>query len=400
MMPALGRVVWIVLDGVGVGALPDAALYNDVGAATLPHVADFCGGLQLPHLQRMGLGSLAEIKGVPPVVSPIGAFGRLAARSAGKDSTTGHWELTGVVMDQPFASYPDGFPSSLVDKFIAATGLVPLGNIAASGTDIIRDFGAQHLETGQPIIYTSVDSVFQIAVHESIMSPEDQYALCRTVRGLVDEDRIGRVIARPFEGNAVDGFRRTPRRKDFSLPPPHPTLLEQLIAAGRRVHAVGKINDLFAGRGITQSVATAGNVDGMAKILEAFEGLEAGDLLMANLIDFDMAYGHRNDAAGFGRALEAFDAWLPELMTLMDEVDLLVVTADHGCDPLTPGTDHSREYVPVLCWQSGMVRGCPLGTRPTFADLAASVAGFLGVPVEGCGESFLAEMQGALRLVP
>jgi len=394
MSGGLRRAVWIVLDGVGVGALPDAGDYGDADAATLPHVAAECGGLALPNLQRLGLGQLAEIAGVPPATEPIGAFGRLLERAVGKDSTTGHWELAGVALDEPFATYPEGFPAELLDRFKAATGLEPLGNLAASGTEILKQYGAEHLRTGRPIVYTSVDSVFQIAVHETVMSPEQLYTLCRTARKLADEYRIGRVIARPFEGDETSGFRRTPRRKDFSLPPPQPTLLDQLVAAGRAVHAVGKISDLFAGRGVSESVATNGNADGMRKILAGLDLLPDGSLLAANLIDFDMLFGHRLDVSGFARALEEFDRWLPELQAGLRREDLLVITADHGCDPTTPGTDHTREYAPLLCWHPGMVAGTDLGVRNSFADVAATLAEHLGIDYRGGGESFWGECWG------
>lgn len=386
-----GRVIWIVLDGVGIGALPDAADYGDADAATLPHVAAACGGLSLPFLQQLGLGNLAEIPGVPPAKDARGAYGRMVEISSGKDSIVGHWELAGVVVDAPFATYPKGFPAELVERFAQIAGKPPLGNVPASGVSILKEFGAEHLQTGRPILYTSVDSVFQVAVHEEVMPPEQLYELCRSAKSLADEYNIARVIARPFTGSPQEGFRRTPRRKDFPTPPPRPTLLEVLVAAGYQVATVGKIHDLFAERGISSHIASVDNIDGMEKTLTELTKLKDG-LLMVNLIDFDMVYGHRKDAIGFGRALEAFDAWLPQLCAAMEDEDLLLITADHGCDPTTPGTDHTREYVPVIAWSKKMGQGIPLGTRDTFADAAATLAEFYGVSTGLAGTSFLADL--------
>ncbi len=382
------RAIWIVLDGVGLAALPDAKAYGDEDAATLPHVATACGGLNLPNLQQLGLGSLAEIKGVPPVADPVGAYGRLAERSAGKDSIIGHWELAGVIVDKPFATYPQGFPGELVDAFAEIIGMQPLGNVSAGGISILKEYGAEHIRTRRPILYTSVDSVFQIAAHEDIMPPSELYQLCQVTRRLVDDYGIARVIARPFNGNEAEGFRRTPRRKDFPTPPPQKTLLECLSGQGLDVSAVGKIDDLFAGRGISRSITTIDNADGMHKTLAALEELGQG-LLAVNLIDFDMVYGHRKDAPGFGRALESFDAWLPQLEQKMRKDDLLVITADHGCDPTTPGSDHTREYVPALVWSKSMLSGIALGDRKSFADIGATLAEYFDVSGIATGESFV-----------
>ena len=383
-----GRVVWIVLDGVGLEALPDAKDYGDEGAATLPHVASVCGGLHLPNLQQLGLGNLVDIEGVPPLVTPRGAYGRLAELSAGKDSIVGHWELAGVVVNKPFAIYPQGFPEKLVEKFAKIAGAQPLGNVPASGLSVLKIYGAEHVRTRRPILYTSVDSVFQIAAHEDVLPPQELYELCQVARHLVDEYDIARVIARPFIGSEVDGFRRTSRRKDFPLPPPQMTLLECLTAQGYTVLAVGKICDLFAGRGVSHSTSTIDNADGMRKTLAGLTALDKG-LLMVNLIDFDMVYGHRNDVAGFGQALEEFDAWLPQLYKSMQPDDLLVISADHGCDPTTPGTDHTREYVPVLVWSKSMQKGVNLGDRQSFADVGATLAAYFKVPGIRSGESFV-----------
>lgn len=367
------RVVLIVLDGVGIGALPDAGLYGDSGANTLRHVAECCGGLRLPVLAKLGLGNILPLPGVPPVEKPAACFGRMRERSAGKDTTTGHWELAGVLQPEPFPTYPDGFPPGIMEAFRRETGLDPLGNIAASGTEVIRQYGEEHLRSGRPIVYTSADSVFQIAAHEEVIPVERLYEICRTTRRLLDPYRIGRVIARPFLGTCAADFKRTPRRHDFSLPPTAPTVLDALTGAGLTVCGIGKIRDIFTGRGISDYVFSEDNADGMAKTLAALGRVDRG-LVFVNLVDFDMVYGHRLDAPGFGRALEEFDRWLPLLIEALSEDDLLLITADHGCDPTTPGTDHSREYVPLLVWHRGMKAGRDLGERESFVDVAASVA--------------------------
>jgi phosphopentomutase len=391
MTRRIGRAVWIVLDGVGLEALPDAAAYGDAGAATLPHVAAACGRLSLPNLRQLGLGHLAEIAGVPPAPAPGGAFGRMREQAAGKDSISGHWEMAGVTLVEPFATFPQGFPAALIERFAEIAGIRPLGNVAASGTAILDRYGAEHLRTGQPIVYTSVDSVMQIATHEAVLAPPQLYRLCWQARELADSYRIGRVIARPFTGDPGTGFRRTAGRKDFPMPPPRPTLLDRLTAAGLPVWAVGKLADLFAGRGIARQLPTRDNDEGMARILAALGELAGPGLLAANLIDFDMIYGHRQDAIGFGRALETFDAWLPQLQAAMTGDDLLLISADHGCDPLTPGTDHTREYVPLLAWRPGLHDARPLGERLTFADLGATLAAYLGVTLPE-GTSFLEKL--------
>lgn len=382
------RAIWIILDGVGIGALPDAAAYGDEDAATLPHVASACGGLTLPNLQRLGLGNLAKIQGVPPVSHPSGGYGRLIERSAGKDSIVGHWELAGVIVEKPFATYPQGFPASLVEDFADLVGIHPLGNVSASGIPILKKYGGEHVRTGRPILYTSVDSVFQVAAHEDIIPLQNLYEICRSARKLVDKYDIARVIARPFLGDEQGGFRRTSSRKDFPSLPPRKTLLECMSDSGITVSAIGKIEDLFAGRGLTKSVTSIDNDDGMLKTLAELEALDDG-LLMINLIDYDMAYGHRRDAVGFGKAMEEFDAWLPRLCQQMQDEDLLVISADHGCDPTTPGTDHTREYVPVLMWSKAMREGIALGDRQSFADVGATLAEYFRVSGVTAGASFL-----------
>ncbi|MDT8441733.1 MAG: phosphopentomutase [Desulfuromonadales bacterium] len=393
MTNSIGRVALIVLDGVGIGALPDAAAYGDAGAATLPHVAAACGGLHLPNLERLGLGRLAGIAGVAADGDVLGAYGRLASRSAGKDSTTGHWELAGVILDQPLKTFPEGFPPELVARFAELAGTEPLGNVPANGVSILKRFGAEHVRSGRPILYTSVDSVFQIAAHEEVIPLERLYRLCAQARLMVDPYRIGRVIARPFVGSERDGFRRSPHRRDFSMPPPQPTVLERLTAAGVCVAGVGKVEDLFAGKGLSACQRSRDNADGMRRILEGWSSLESG-LLLANLIDFDMVYGHRNDVGGFARALEEFDVWLPDLMAQMEATDLLMITADHGCDPTHPGSDHTREYVPLLAWSPRLEGAIDLGTRATYADVAATLADCFSLTSSGVGASCLAALFG------
>ena len=389
------RVILIVLDGVGVGALPDASDYGDLGCATLAHVAEAAGGLSLPHLQRLGLGNIVALPGVAAVAEPAGAWGRMAQRSAGKDSVVGHWELTGVVRSEPFATFPEGFPRSITDAFTAETGLPVLGNVAASGTEILDRLGEEHLRTGYPIIYTSVDSVLQIAAHEDLIAPERLYRLCRVAERIVAPYHVCRVIARPFVGTRLTGFKRTSRRHDFTCRSPRPTLLDRLQQAAIATCGIGKISDLFAGRGLARSLATTGNADGMNQTLQALGMIETG-LIFTNLVDYDMLYGHRRDSAGFARALERFDRWLPQLQAAMRADDLLIITADHGCDPVMPGTDHSREYVPLLAWSAAMLRGCDLGVRGSFADVGATLAELFSIE-PGCGTSFLSQLRSAAR---
>ncbi|MCK4622504.1 MAG: phosphopentomutase [Desulfuromonadales bacterium] len=384
------RVVLIVLDGVGVGALPDAIAYGDEAAATLPHIAQAVGGLSLPHLAKMGLGHVVSIAGVEPEVLPQGYWGKMAELGSGKDSVTGHWELSGVVLDQPFATFPEGFPEEIIAVFTSVTGLTPLGNVAESGTDILHRLGEEHLRTGRPIIYTSSDSVFQIAAHEQILPPEKLYAICHQVEEILLPYNVCRVIARPFVGSCRDDFRRTDGRRDFPRRPTQLTLLERLQSAGLATGGVGKIKDLFAGQGLSRVWSTSSNTEGMCCTLEALEEIIAG-LVMTNLVDFDMLYGHRLDVAGFAAALEAFDAWLPQLLRRMTENDLLLITADHGCDPTMLGTDHTREYVPLLVWSPRIAGAGSLGIRQTYADVAATIADIFSI--DGVfGESFLADL--------
>ncbi len=388
------RIILIVLDGVGVGALPDAGKYGDQDAATLQHVASTVGGLQLPQLEHLGLGRIADIKGVTTVASPAGCWGKMVEKSAGKDSITGHWELTGIVLDQPFAVYPNGFPAAIINDFIAVTGFHPLGNIAASGTEILKTLGEEHLRTRQPIIYTSSDSVFQIAAHEDIFPPEQLYLLCRQVEKLLQPYNICRVIARPFRGTCAADFYRTSGRHDFPKKPLGETVLDKLLLASIPTVGIGKIGDLFAGRGLSDSYPTTDNTDGMRRTLQVLEEHGRG-LVMVNLVDFDMLYGHRLDSVGFAGALHEFDRWLSTLYDQLMPDDLLIVTADHGCDPTTPGTDHSREHVPLLAWSPAMKSSIDLKIRQSFADVGATIAENFHVPL-ATGQSFLDELEGVI----
>lgn len=383
---AVRAVALVVLDSVGIGGAPDAADFGDEGSATLPHVAAAVGGIDLPNLGTLGLGRVAEIAGVAPVAEPRGAFGTMAERSPGKDTTTGHWEIAGVVLERPFPTYPDGFPREVMDAFETAVGSATLGNVAASGTEIIERLGAEHLDTGFPIVYTSADSVFQIAAHVEVVALETLYEICRVAREILrGEHEVGRVIARPFEGRP-GSFRRTPDRHDFSVLPPRPTLLDAVAGAGREVRGVGKVSDIFAGRGVTSSRTTRSNDEGVTAVVEELGAIRRG-LVFANLVEFDSSFGHRNDPAGYAAALEAFDLRLPEIVAALGPRDVLFVTADHGNDPTTPSTDHSRERVPLLA-AGGLVRPRSLGERTSFADLGASIAELLGVAPPPAGESF------------
>ncbi len=394
----MARAIVIVLDGVGAGELPDADRYGDAGSDTLGNTARAVGGLRLPTLQALGLGNLHAIAGVPPVPAPGAAWGRMRELSAGKDSTTGHWELMGVVTTTPFPTYPDGFPDEVLVRFRAAIGRDVLGNCVASGTEIILRLGDEHVRTGRPIVYTSADSVFQIAAHEEVVPLATLYDWCRAARELlVPPHHVSRVIARPFLG-AGGRYERTPNRRDFSVEPPAGLLLPALAARGVGVTAVGKISDLFAGQGITSKVLAKGNAEGQAALGAAYAG--AGDspaLFLLNLVDFDTLWGHRNDPAGMARELAAFDAWLAGFLPRLRRDDLLLLTADHGNDPTTPSTDHSREHVPLLALRGGRRGGAPLGTRATFADVGATLAEFFDAPSPPAGASFLASLDAAPR---
>ncbi|MGH7664983.1 MAG: phosphopentomutase [Gemmatimonadaceae bacterium] len=383
------RAIILVLDGVGAGAAPDAAEYGDEGSDTLGNTARAVGGMALPALQRIGLGNIAAIAGVAAAAQPEGAFGLMLPRSAGKDSTAGHWEIAGILLQRPFPTYPDGFPPEILLEFSRRTRRRIIGNVAGSGTEIIARFGAEHEMTGAWILYTSADSVFQIAAHESIVPLAELHAACEIAREmLVAPHDVSRVIARPFQGRE-GSYARTGNRRDYALAPPSETLLDALAAAGIPRHGVGKVDDLFARRGI-QAVHTSDNQAGLDAILAWLREGDGG-LLFANLVDFDQLYGHRNDIAGFYRGLRDFDGALPALRSALREDDLLFITADHGNDPTTASTDHSRECVPLLA-VGQRVRPCSLGRRNTFGDLGATVAEWLGSGYRGCGSSFLREV--------
>jgi phosphopentomutase len=388
----------LVLDSVGCGALPDAAAYGDEGSNTLGNIARAVGGLALPNLGAMGLGNVTQIAGVPPTEAPTASWGRSAELSAGKDTTTGHWEIVGMRLDHAFPTYPDGFPPEVMDAFTRETGLGWLGNYAASGTVIIQDLGDEHVRTGKPIVYTSADSVFQIAAHEDVIPVEELYRICTIARTCVcvGEHAVGRIIARPFVGpDATGTYTRTHRRRDFALEPPEPTALDVLADAGVLSYGIGKIGEIFAWRGICESPHSTDNMNGFDHLLERVGDGESG-FVFANLVDFDMIWGHRNDVAGYARGLEQVDARMPELTAAMEPGDLLIVTADHGCDPTTPSTDHSREYTPLLAKVMGVDAGVPLGTRATFGDIGETVLDFYGLGGRcGRGTSFLAEVRGA-----
>jgi len=385
------RVIIVVLDSAGIGEMPDAAEYGDEGSNTLGNIAAAVSGFSLPNLEKLGLGNIDGIVGFKPVGEPLGCYGKMAERSAGKDTTPGHWELAGITLQRPFPVYPDGFPEEVVRRFENEIGTKTLGNYPASGTVIINELGHQHVKTGYPIIYTSADSVFQVAAHEDVIPPDRLYRICRIARRiLTGEHAVGRVIARPFTGTEGN-YTRTANRRDFSLEPPDKTLLDHVNEAGLEVKAVGKIDDIFAGRGITESVHTQGNMDGVDKtirfIREDFSGL-----IFANLVDFDMKFGHRNDTVGYANALREFDGRVPEIIGSMKEHDILFITADHGCDPTTASTDHSREYVPLLVYGRNARRGVDLGTRKTFSDLAQTAAEYLGIDARFGAESFLSDI--------
>jgi len=380
------RVIWIVLDSVGIGEMPDAAAYGDTGSDTLGNISRK-RRLHLPNLEQLGLGNIKALIGIGPVDRPQAAFGRCALASPGKDTTTGHWEMVGIHLSKPFPLYPRGFPPEVMEEFERRIGRGTLGNCAASGTEIIQELGEEHLRTGKPIVYTSADSVFQVAAHEEVIPLWELYKICETAREILRGPyEVGRVIARPFIGNP-GAFTRTANRKDYAVPPPKGMLLDQLEAKKVRVYSIGKIFDVFLGRGIEDHEKTKDNRDGMAKTLAALDDLDGG-LLFVNLVDFDQLYGHRNDVEGYAQALEEFDAWLPSLYAKLSSDDLLIVTADHGCDPTTPSTDHSREYVPLLVYPPRKPEGTGLGVRSTLSDIGQTVAENFGVKISE-GTSFL-----------
>lgn len=390
-----GKIVFIVLDGIGVGELPDADAYGDAGANTLVNTARVVGGLAVPHLARLGLGHIARVGDAASMVAAEGCYGKMAERSAGKDSTTGHWELAGIITERAFPLYPHGFPREVLEKFLTVTECRGyLGNKPASGTEIIKELGDEHVRTGFPIVYTSGDSVFQIAAHERVISLPRLYEICQKTRDkvAVGEHLVGRVIARPFVG--VSGqYVRTANRRDFALEPPGTTLLDLLSREGVETIGIGKIDDLFCGRGLKEKIHTTSNAEGIRTTLEVSSRMQTG-FVMTNLVDFDMLYGHRQDPQGLARALEEFDRSLPEIVGMLDGDDILIITSDHGNDPTDRSTDHSREYVPLLCFCKSGKKNVDLGIRSSFADAGKTVAQYFGLNSAGsiAGNSFLESM--------
>lgn len=387
----MNNFIVIVLDGLGIGELPDASAYNDEGSNTLANMAEFVGGLYLPNLEKLGLGNIHPIKGIKPQTNPLASYGKMAEASVGKDSTTGHWELGGLKIEKAFPLYPDGFPQEIIEKFIKETKVDGiLGNIPASGTEIIMKLGDEHIRTKYPIVYTSADSVFQIAAHEEIIPLQRLYEICEIARNkiLIDDHAVARVIARPFIGSS-NNYIRTTNRKDFSLNPFGYTILDYLSNEGIDTIAIGKINDLFNYQGIKIQIKTKTNLEGIEKIIDTIKHYK-NSFIFVNLVDFDVYYGHRNDPIGFAKALKEFDDKLPEILNNIDNSDALIITADHGNDPTTPSTDHSREYVPLLFYRKN-IKGKNLGIRKTFADVAQTVANFFKVNNSLNGRSFLYE---------
>ena len=382
------RVIIIVVDSAGIGEMPDASEYGDEGSNTIGNTAQAVGGLNMPNCQRLGLGNLANIPGIPPVSRALGAFGKMLEASTGKDTTTGHWEFMGIILKEPFSLFPEGFPINIIDEFKRRTSRGVLGNKPASGTEIIHELGREHEASGDLIVYTSADSVFQIAAHEEVIPVEELYSYCEMARAILNESeyKVARVIARPFVGKWPE-YTRTPNRHDFSYPPEDRLVLEELVDNGVFVYAVGKIYDIYEGHGITEYVKTRNNDEGMTRTIEYLQKVENG-LIFTNLVDFDMKYGHRNDPAGYARALEEFDERLPEIMSAMRPEDILFITADHGCDPTMPSTDHSREKVPLLAYGMHLKENSNLGERRSFADLGQTVLEIFGLEQMPNGESF------------
>jgi phosphopentomutase len=387
------KLILIVLDSVGVGELPDAGVYGDIGTNTISHIAQEVGGLQLPNLAALGLGNITNINGVTRNNNAIGCFGKMSEASEGKDSTTGHWEIAGIITRQAFPLYPNGFPKELLQKFLDVTGCGGyLGNKPASGTEIINELGDDHVRTGFPIVYTSGDSVFQIAAHQDVIPLERLYEICQKTREqvVVREHRVGRVIARPFIGSA-GSYRRTPYRRDYAVEPPEKTVLDILNESGILTIGIGKIDDLFCGRGLREKIHIKSNAEGIEEIIKVGKSMQSG-FLMANLVDFDMLFGHRQDTKGYAKALEEFDVKLPEIQKCIGDGDILILTADHGNDPTDQSTDHTREYVPLLCYTKSGKKNVNLGVRSSFADIGKTVAEFfdVGNAQSLSGESFLA----------
>ncbi|OGP18694.1 MAG: phosphopentomutase [Deltaproteobacteria bacterium GWA2_55_10] len=381
------RAIVIVFDGLGAGEMPDAEKYGDAGSHTLDNLSRAVGGLKVPNLSSLGLGHIAGVDAIEKAAAPIGSFGRLSEASPGKDTATGHWEMAGIVLEKPFPVFPEGFPPEVMERFTRETGWGWLWGKTASGTEIIERLGEEHLKTRKLIVYTSADSVFQIAAHDGIIPLQELYRVCEKTRRLADSYNIGRVIARPFTGKP-GSFQRVAARKDYAAPPPGRTVLEDVKAAGLDVIGVGKIGDIFVHRGITEEVHTSGDAEGINKTLEAMDRCSGG-LIFTNLVDLDTLYGHRNDAPGYANALASIDTRIPEVIGRLKERDILFITGDHGCDPTTPSTDHSREHVPILVYGKGIRPGVNLGTRKSFSDLGATISHALGIQIPANGKSFL-----------
>lgn len=385
------RIIWIVLDSVGIGAMPDCMEYGDGDVNTLSHVYKHCNGLNINNMIKMGLGNIDGITILPKNNNPEGSFARLAEMSKGKDTTTGHWEMIGVYTKVPFPTYPNGFPKEIIEVFENKIGTHVIGNYPASGTAIIEELGKEHMETGCPIVYTSADSVFQIAAHEEVIPLEKLYEMCEIARNmLVGEHEVARVIARPFIGKA-EQFTRTPNRRDFAVTPPEPNVLTYCKSHDIPVIAVGKIEDIFAKQGITKAIHTKSNLEGIHTTIKCMNQYKEG-IIFTNLVDFDMKWGHRNDYMGYGKGLEEFDSKLPEIINAMTSEDILFITADHGCDPTTKGTDHTREYVPLMIYGESIKSANNLGTRSSFADIGQTICKLLELPDLAIGTSFLKEL--------
>lgn len=389
MINEIKRAIVIVLDGIGVGEAPDANAYGDEGSNSVGNTAQKIGGLAVPNMQKLGFGNIIPIEGVPETQDVRGAWGKLQPKSAGKDSVTGHWELMGIYLEHPFPTYPNGFPDDIVQKIEEATGVTFIGNVVASGTIIVQEMGAEHVRTGNPILYTSADSVFQIAAHEEVIPLERLYEICEIARGiLVGEHGVGRVIARPFIGNEADGFTRTKNRHDYSITTPSPSIIDSLAENGKTVASVGKIYDLFGGQNISAQYPAKTNLDSLQQLEKALDEVDEG-LIFVNLVEFDQNFGHRNNYEGYANAIREFDAYLPKIMAHLNDDDLVFISADHGVDPTTDSTDHSREYVPLLVFGGGMDKAVNLGTRATLADVGATIAEIFDVETPQIGSSFL-----------
>jgi phosphopentomutase len=388
----INRVIWIILDSVGMGEMPDADRFGDVGSNTIGNVSKKVGGLNIPNLIKLGLGNIEGMEGLPKSENPLGCFGRFGEISNGKDTVTGHWEMAGIISEKPFPTYPEGFPIEVINSFEKAIGTKTLGNKPASGTVILDELGEEHIRTGYPIVYTSADSVFQIAAHEETIPIERLYEICSIARGLlIGEHAVARVIARPFIGEESGSFTRTSNRRDYAIMPPHDTILDKAKAMNLDIIGVGKIEDIFSGKGITEAVHTSDNMDGVNKTIEYIKQDSKG-IIFTNLVDFDMKWGHRNDYKAYAKGLEEFDKRLPEIIDAMRENDVLMINADHGCDPTTSSTDHSREYVPFIAYGTNLKQNIDLKTRKTFADIGQTICELLQIEKIKNGTSFASEI--------